>query len=617
MMAAAPRWMFAAALVAAAAPALAQTPATVTISVDAGAAGTPLKRIWAYHGWDEVNDTTTPEGQALLQTIAQAHSTPIHVRNHFLLNTGDGTPAMKWGSTNVYTQDAAGNPVYDWTLTDGILDAITGAGAFPLVEIGFMPQALSTQPTPYQNSSITALDGGCFYPPTDYGKWGDLIRTWAAHADGRYPNVAAGWLWELWNEPDIGYWHGTFADYAKLYDFTESALHAQLPDAPLGGPAVAGPGGAFLTQFLQHCATGTNAVTGQTGTRLDLISFHAKGGVALAADGHLQMDLGNQLRLHRAGFQAVAKFAQFARTPIYVTEADPDGCAACPVSSNPQDAYRTSPAYGAYEVAMMKHSLELESEVGVNLGGLLTWAFTFPGTPYFSGYRVLATNGIGLPVLGAFQLLGRLTGSRVPLTSSGARPLDDILANGVRGQPDVDGMAATDASAIQILVWNYHDDLVATAATPVHLTVAVPLAFGPYTRVSHLRVDESHGDAATVWASMGQPASPTDAQVAMLRQAMVPAPLSADRTVALSASRSIALDFDLPRSAVSLLTIAPADGPGDAGVGPPPRGGGGCGCTSGGPLPGDCGLLLVWVPALAGLLAGRRSRSALTKDESR
>ena len=512
----------------------APVPATVNVSVDATAAGTPLARVWPFYGYDEINYTTTPEGKALLGTVAAAHTAPVHVRSHFLLNTGDGTPGLKWGSTNVYSEDAAGNPVYDWTLTDGIMDAITEAGALPFVELGFMPEALSTHPAPYRNTTSRLLDGGCFYPPTDYTKWAGLIRTWATHADERYPNVAASWLWELWNEPDLPYWRGTFAEYAALYDHTESALHEVMPDAALGGPAVAGAGGSFLRQFLEHCATGTNAVTGNTGTRLDLVTFHAKGGVAIT-DGHVQMNLGSQLRSHRAGFNAVASFSQFRQTPIYITEADPDGCAACPASSEPADAYRNSPAYGAYEIAMMKHTLELEAQVGVKLGGLLTWAFTFPGTPYFEGYRVLATNGINLPVLGAFKLLGRLAGTRLPLTSSGARALDDILADGVRGQPDVDGMATLDGDAVQVLVWNYHDDLVTVAATPVHLTINVPASFGSSVRVSHLRVDESHGDAYTVWVSQGMPASPSAAQVAALQQAMDPSLLVPDRTVAVSA----------------------------------------------------------------------------------
>jgi xylan 1,4-beta-xylosidase len=604
-------------LLALTATASAQTPAAVTLSVDATAPGAPLERVWPFHGYDEVNYTTLPEGAALLSAIAAAHSAPVHVRNHFLFNTGDGTPAMKWGSTNVYTEDAAGDPLYSWALTDGIMDTITGAGAFPFVEIGFMPQALSTHPTPYQNSSTTSLDGGCFYPPTDYTKWADLVGTWAMHADARYPNVAQSWLWELWNEPDIGYWNGTPADYQKLYDYTESALHAALPDAALGGPAVAGGGGSFMVQFLDHCATGTNAVTGQTGTRLDLVTFHAKGGVAVTG-GHVEMDLGTQLREHRAGFSAVAAHSQFQATPIYVTEADPDGCAACPVSGTPADAYRFSPAYGAYEIAMMKHSLELEAEVGVKLGGLLTWAFTFPGTPIFAGYRVLATSGIHLPVLGAFELLGRLAGARLPLTSSGAIGLDTILASGVRGAPEIDGMATLDGGAVQVLIWNYHDDLVEVAATPVHLAIALPAGFGAAARVSHLRVDESHGDAYTVWVSQGMPAAPSTTQLAALQAAMDPSALVPDSTVPAAADGSLALDFDLPRFGVSLITIRAAAGPGDGGIDagatdgaatlPPGRSGGGCGCRVGGAghavnwavLLGFCGL------AAAGIARRRR-----------
>jgi xylan 1,4-beta-xylosidase len=574
-------------LLALSSPARAQAPTPVNVSVDATAAGTLLERVWPFHGYDEINYTTLPEGKALLGSIATAHTAPVHVRNHFLLNTGDGTPAMKWGSTNVYTEDSSGNPIYDWTLTDGITDAITEVGAFPFVEIGFMPQALSTHPNPYRNSSTTTLDGGCFYPPTDYTKWADLIRAWAMHANGRYSNVAASWLWELWNEPDIGYWNGTFDEYAKLYDYTESALHEVIPNASLGGPAVAIVGGGFLTQFLQHCATGTNAVTGKTGTRLDLVTFHAKGGVIINGD-HVEMNLGSQLMRHLSGFNTIAKFSQFKQTPIYITEADPEGCAACPVSSNPEDAYRYSPAYGAYEIVMMKHTLELEAQVGVNLGGLLTWAFTFPGTPYFAGYRALATNGINLPVLSAFKLLGRLAGTRLPLTSSGALALSDILTNSVRGQPEVDGMATLDGAAVQVLVWNYHDDIVTAAATPVHLSITVPASFGSFVRASHLRVDETHGDAYTVWVSQGMPANPSSAQVVALQQAMDPSSLVPDGTLAVAADGSVGVDFDLPRFGVSLVTIQPAAGASDggtsidAGSGSPDAGtgigGGSCSC---------------------------------------
>ncbi len=550
------------------ASARAQTPARVDVVVSGAGAGTALEKVWPNYGYDEVNYTTTTLGRDLLKTVATINTAPVHIRTHFLLNTGDGTAALKWGSTNAYTEDAAGDPIYSWTLMDGIMDAITGAGAFPLVEIAFMPQALSTHPNPYRNSGTYTLDGGCFYPPTDYAKWRGLIDAWARHTQMRYPGAESTWLWELWNEPDIGYWNGTAAEFAQLYDYAEAALHGVLPNAVMGGPETARPG-PFMTSFLQHCATGTNAVTGMVGTRLDLVTFHAKGGVAIT-DGHVRMDMGNQLRIHRDGFTQIAGFSQFRATPIIIGEADPDGCAACPVSTTPANAYRNSPAYGAYEVEMMKRTLELEASIGVNLRGLLTWAFMFDQSPYFPGYRTLSTNGIHMPVLNAFKLLGALTGDRIPATSSGAQAIADILANGVRGTADVDAMATREGARLQVLVWNYHDDLVPVPATPVRLTVQLPARFGPSASITHLRVDETHGDAYTVWTSQGSPGAPSTAQRAALVAAMEPAPLEPARTADAS-SGTLTLDFDMPRFAVSLVTIAPASattGAGGAGAGP-------------------------------------------------
>jgi xylan 1,4-beta-xylosidase len=592
----------------------AETQAPVLIEVDGTAAGIRLQPVWAYFGYDEANYTTTPEGVELLETLAAAHTTPVHVRTHFLFNTGDGTPALKWGSTNLYTEDSDENPVYDYTLIDRILDATVEAGTLPLFEIGFMPKALSTRPDPYENSDTYTLDGGSFYPPRDYAKWAALVSAWAGHVQDRYPGAESSWHWELWNEPDIGYWKGTFEEYARLYDYTEAALHAVLPNASLGGPAVAGVSSSFLREFLEHCATGTNAVTGQTGTRLDLVSFHAKGGVTLQ-DGHVQMNLGSQLRLHRTGFDVVARSA-FARTPIVISEADPDGCAACPISERPANAYRNSPAYGAYAVAMMKRSLELAALAGVDLRGVLTWAFTFPGSPYFAGYRALATNGIHLPVLNAFKLLGSLSGDRLPLTSSGARRLDEMLHDGVREEPDVDALATVDGDRLQILVWNYHDDLVEAAPTPVTLSVRVPRAFAANALVTHTRVDAAHGDAHTVWVAQGSPAAPSATELAELRQAMQPVVLEQERHPVVDGA--VKLSFDLPRFGISLLTLAPANGNGDE---LSPGGGADCSCrlpaSTQKPLPAVLTLLILGAALTRRRLSNRARPAQATASGAR
>jgi xylan 1,4-beta-xylosidase len=435
---------------------------------------------------------------------------------------------------------------------DPILDAVVASGCRPLVEIGFMPRDLSSRPEPYMNSDTHKLDGGCFYPPKDYEKWAELIRRWVRHSAARYRDVEQTWLWELWNEPDITYWHGTFEEYCKLFDYTEKAVHDVLPRASFGGPHTAGTG-RFFRSFLQHCASGTNDATGQQGTRLDYIGFHAKGGVSLD-DGRVRMDLGNQLRLHERGFGIVAGFPQYRDTPIIIGEADPDGCAACPSSKFPERAYRNVPAYGAYEVAMMKYSLDLARRQNVNLRGLVTWAFMFDGQPWFDGFRSLATNGIHKPVLNAFKMLGRLTGDEVPVISEGAMGLDEILGGSLRDRADINGMAVADTGSVKVLLYNYHDDLVDAEPAPVQLKVRLPESFGPKARLTHYRIDDTHSNAYAKWIALGSPQKPGEEMIAQLKAAMQLQTLGPARLVD-TPDGDVTLSFDLPRFGLSLLIL--------------------------------------------------------------
>ncbi len=71
--------------------------------------------VWAWFGYDEPNYTYMKDGKKLLTEIAALSPVPVYVRAHSLLVTGDGVAALKWGSTNAYTEDAKGNPIYSWT----------------------------------------------------------------------------------------------------------------------------------------------------------------------------------------------------------------------------------------------------------------------------------------------------------------------------------------------------------------------------------------------------------------------------------------------------------------------------------------------------------------------
>ena len=187
------------------AAAFAQQP--VTIRVDASRRLGSFKPVWNFFGYDEPNYTYTENGSRLIRELAELSETPVQIRTHNLLTTGSGMSGLKWGSTNAYTEDASGGPVYDWTLTDKIFDTYLRAGAKPFVEIGFMPKALSSQPEPYAPVWKTPADFGKYflgwsYPPKDYQKWSELVYQWVEHCSRKYgKSEVETWSWEVWNEP--------------------------------------------------------------------------------------------------------------------------------------------------------------------------------------------------------------------------------------------------------------------------------------------------------------------------------------------------------------------------------------------------------------------------------
>ena len=114
-----------------------------------------------------------PNGRKLLGELAALSPVPVYVRTHNLLTTGDGSSSLKWGSTNAYTEDPSGKAIYDWTIVDRIFDTFRDTGTKPLVEIGFMPLALSTHPEPYRhNFPQGSIYTGWAYPPKDYREMG-------------------------------------------------------------------------------------------------------------------------------------------------------------------------------------------------------------------------------------------------------------------------------------------------------------------------------------------------------------------------------------------------------------------------------------------------------------
>jgi xylan 1,4-beta-xylosidase len=540
-----------------------QAPDTVTIHVHADQSGGAIRPIWNYFGYDEPNYTYTPNGKKLLGELATLSSVPVYVRVHNLLTTGDGSASLKWGSTNAYTEDKDGKPVYSWTILDHIFDMFHAAGIRPIVEIGFMPEALSMHPEPYRHNfpkgSIGSIYTGWAYPPRDYAKWSELVFQFTRHLRERYGDAEVKtWLWEVWNEPDIDYWKGTPEEYFKLYDFTADAVLRAFPEARIGGPDSTGPGNPhaaeFLRQFLEHCAHQTNYATGKTGSPLLFISFHPKGSPKWLGD-HVQMGIARQLTAIKNGFQIVASFPEWRETPVVLGESDPEGCAACSAQENPHNTYRNGELFASYTAEAMHGIYAVAASEHVNFLGAVTWSFEFEDQPYFAGFRELATNGLDKPVLNAFRMFGMLGDERIQTTSSAALPTDDVVLNGVRMRPDINAVATRRDHEIQILIWNYHDDDLPAPATPIDLLID-GLPPGVTKALSEqFRIDAHHSNSFTAWKDMGSPQSPSPVQYEQLQEAGQLRLVSSPEWISLDHGAAH-LQFALPRQGVSLIRIA-------------------------------------------------------------
>ena len=529
----------------------------VTIKVEVSKPAGRFEPVWAWVGHDEPNYTYSEEGRSLLNKLAELGSSPVHDRTHNLLTSGDGTPALKWGSTNVFTRDSSGKPVYSWAILDQLFDTYKALGITPFVEIGFMPEALSPHPDPYQHHwPHGPLATGWAYPPKDYGEWSDLIYLWVRHMVDRYgASEVARWEWEVWNEPDIFYWQGTVDEYCKFYDYTVVAVKRALPRARVGGPATTGPASQraadFLRHFLQHCTPGKNYATGTKEVPLDFVSFHAKGKTRFV-DDHVELNIGNNLRDIDRGFSIIQSFPALRQLPVVLSESDPEGCAACDATSHPENGYRLTSQYASYEAELLGGTLALAERHHINLEGAITWAFTFPGQPIFAGLRAFTTHDIDLPLMNAFRIFGRLKGERLAVESTGALNLDDVLQSSIRTKSDVNAIATRGSHGVNVLVWSYHDDSKRSSRVEVHLRVEGLPQSVSQVALEDWRVDHDHSNAFTAWQSMGSPPNPSAVEYQHLKAAGELQMLESPRRVAVKGG-AIEFTFTEPVEGVSLL----------------------------------------------------------------
>lgn len=125
-------------------------------------------------------------------------------------------------------------PLHTFSYVDKVVDFVLSTGARPFVELGFMPRDLATQ-----TETLFWWKAHCS-PPTDMGRWADLVAATVRHWIERYGlDEVRQWRFEVWNEPNLVplFWTGTRTQYFELYEASVRAIKAIDADLLVGGPS--------------------------------------------------------------------------------------------------------------------------------------------------------------------------------------------------------------------------------------------------------------------------------------------------------------------------------------------------------------------------------------------
>jgi xylan 1,4-beta-xylosidase len=445
-------------------------PQVEEIAIDAQAAARPFP-----HFWEQMFGS----GRAILslresyrRDLARMTSaTGIrYVRFHAIFDDEVG----------VYSEDAQGRPVYNWSYVDQIYDGLLDGGVRPFVELSFMPKALAASDKPHA-FWYRPLPS----PPKDYAKWEDLVYNFAKHLVDRYgADEVAQWYFEVWNEPNIDFWSGQpkQATYFELYDHAARAVKRASARLRVGGPASAQA--AWIPEMIEHAM--------QAQVPLDFVSTHVYGNDLSKDVFGTDENIDREVMVSRAVKKVYNQVRSSARPDLPIIWSEYNA------SYKNEVDVTDSPFMGPWlannirlcdgMTAMMSHwtfSDVFEEQ------GVIT-------TPFYGGFGLIAEGDVPKAAFNAFRMLHELGEQRL--------------------QPELGDALATKRAdgTLAIAVWNYSAPGTTGPARQFHISVK-GLDGTPQYHVEI--VDRDHGSALEAWQAMSSPSSPTREQNQRLQQA--------------------------------------------------------------------------------------------------
>ena len=411
----------------------AKEPARSSITVDAAVSKGPLQHFWSGAGHDLFYENFSYIGARYLYLhLAKENKKGRFVkywRSHNIFSDKDA-PWQKDSGTQVYRLGEDGKPTYNWKKIDQVFDFILAAGMTPIVEYGFMPELLTSDP-----KRIGDWGAANVAPPKDYTLWRQLVEATTRHLRERYGKQVRSWYFEVWNEPDLYYhfWRESapgsnktdIAEYLKLYDYTVAGIEDADPELKIGGPAIAGDLGV-MEAFLKHVDTGKNYVTGSVGSRLDFISFHKYGNINEHVLPGTKNVIDKVLQVNRK---------RFGKLPVIVSEYGP--------TTTSKANWKNEPYSAAWVAGTITGLLWLSDKYGPSYlpTGMVFWSAigeNFKGGSGMLGSHIidgkLETFARG-PVLQVFDMLSHLGNERLQINGSKyGSPVHALATRGENGE---------------------------------------------------------------------------------------------------------------------------------------------------------------------------------------
>lgn len=384
-----------------------------------------------------------------------------------------------------YEEDGVEKVEYNFTYVDMVFDDYLSLGLKPFVELGFMPEKLASgsQTIFYWKGNVT--------PPSDYGKWAELIKATINHWISRYGIAEVRtWLFEVWNEPNLpGFWKGAdMQEYFRLYEVSSKAVKECDTRLRVGGPAICGVDDErWLRLFLAFCS--------EHKTPLDFVTRHAYATEMPVREGHYDYQkLRSQevfLSELRTSRDIIDSFSEYAGMEMHITEFN--------TSYTPLNPIHDTNLNAAYVAGLL-------SVMGDVCASYSYWTFGdvfeeagVAYTPFSGSFGLLANGMIPKPTYYTFLFFQKLQGQAV------ARGKQYVVTRDGEGN-------------LRGICWNPVEE---SHREELTLSLRFEMENGEYLLVTKL-VDENTCNPLKDWINLGTPANPSKEQLELLRECSRP-----------------------------------------------------------------------------------------------